>query len=434
MSVGGGRGAVAALVAGVLCVACAKPPPPTRVLVIGLDGATWDVARPMLDAGELPNLARLVARGVTATPTAEPPFFAPVAWTTAFTGVPPSLHGVENWALAGSGYRKVPALWSRLDGAGRPVGLVNVPGTWKAERLAHGVVVADVGMARAYVGGAGGGLFLDPTSDAPFPRPYDRLHDLLRLVTAPLGAGEWSDWIDVALPDVEASVLRVKRMDDRHVWVSPLYPADLGAGAMWPRETAGELGTFLGVPYLREGPAWSAYPDEVPPVFGEHLAQTTEVQLAAAHRLMKTKPWDLFAVVDPLPDRVEHAYWREHAAATTGARGTLDPERVARHGTRVRDAYRDADRHVGELVAHAEPAWIVVVSAHGFGPGATPEARGDHAGAGVLVVAGPGLHGDAGVVPLVDVAPTVACLLGVASDGMTGHVLAAVAAGRPGCR
>ncbi len=421
--------AVVLLAVSVLCAACTKPPP-TRVLVVGLDGATWDVARPLLDAGALPHLAALIARGVTATPTADPPLFAPVVWTTLFTGVPPARHGVENWALAGSGYRKVPALWSRLDAAGKAAVLVNVPGTWKAERLAHGVVVADVGMGRAYVGGAGGGAFLDPASGTPLPRPYEKLDDLLRIVVAPLGIGEWSDWVDVAVPDVEPSVLRVKRVDEHHVWVSPLYPADLGAGGVWPREVAGELGTYLGVPYLREGPAWSAYPDEVPAVFAEHLAQTTEVQLAAAHRLLRTKPWDLFAVVDPLPDRIEHAFWREHAAGTGSG---LDPARVARHRDRVRNAYRDVDRQLGELVAHALPAWVVVVSAHGFGAGAAG-ARGDHAPAGILVVAGPDLHGDAGSIPLIDVAPTLACLLGLPTDGMTGTTLAAVRATHPGCR
>lgn len=422
--------AVAVLAAALLLAACADRPRPTRVVVIGLDGATWDVARPMLDAGELPHLARFVAGGVVATPVAEAPLFAPVAWTTVFTGVPPAVHGVENWALAGAGYRKVPALWSRLDAAGRASVLVNVPGTWKAERLAHGVVVADVGMARAYVGGAGGGVFLDPTSAAPFPRPYQALRDLLRVAAAPLAVGEWSDWIDVDLPEVEASVMRVKRMDERHVWVSPLSPTDLGVGAMWPREVAGELGAYLGVPYLREGPAWSAHRDEVPAVFAEHLAQTTDVQLAAAHRLLETKPWALFAVVDPLPDRIEHAYWREHAASAGGSAGALDPARIARHRNHVRAAYRDADRHLGELATHAEPAWIVVVSAHGFGDGATPGSRGEHAPAGLLVVAGPGLRGDAGAIPLVDVAPTIACLLGVSRDGMTGAPLAAV---RPSC-
>jgi Type I phosphodiesterase / nucleotide pyrophosphatase len=424
------RSILIATVAMLLAAACRTPPPPSRVAVIGLDGATWDVARPLLAAGEMPHLAALIAHGVTATPVAEAPLFAPVVWTTLMTGVPPAQHGVENWALAGSGYRKVPALWSRLDAAGRASILVNVPGTWKAERLAHGVVVADVGMARTYVGGAGGGMFVDPTSEM-LPRPYDKLANLLRVVSAPLRIGEWSDWVDVTVPDVEASVLRMKRVDASHVWVSPLYPADLGAGALWPRELAGELGTYLGVPYFREGPAWSAYPDEVPAIFAEHLAQTTEVQLAAAHRLLRTKPWDLFVCVDPVPDRIEHAYWREH---DTAAEPALDPDRIARHHERVRDAYRNADRHLGEFVTHAAPAWIVVVSAHGFGPGATAGARGDHAPKGMLVVAGPGLGGDAGEIPLVDVAPTIACLLGLPSDGMTGATLSAVRRTHPGCR
>ena len=34
-----------------------------RVLVVGWDGATWDVLRPLLAQGRLPHLARLLDRG-----------------------------------------------------------------------------------------------------------------------------------------------------------------------------------------------------------------------------------------------------------------------------------------------------------------------------------------------------------------------------------
>jgi hypothetical protein len=351
---------------------------------------------------------------VTATPTAEAPLFAPVVWTTLFTGVPPAEHGVANWALAGSGYRKVPALWSRLDAAGKAAVLVNVPGTWKAEQLEHGVVVADVGMARGYVGGAGGGIFFD-LGATNLPRPYDRLGNLMRLVTSSLEVGAWSDWVDVDDDSVEPSVMKVKRVDAEHAWASPMYPRDLGKGAIAPPAVADELATYLGMPYVREGPAWSAYGDgEIPPIFTEHLVQTTGVQIAAAHELMKRKPWDLFVYVDPLTDRVAHAHWQDH------------PERVRR-------AYRDVDTHLGDFVKHAPDVWVVVVSAHGFGPN-PGHVRGDHAAAGMLVIAGPGLTGDAGTIPLVDVAPTLACLLGVAPDGMRGTTLAAVRATHPECR
>jgi hypothetical protein len=403
----------AALVAVMACVSCAPTPPPTRVFVLGLDGATWTVAQPMLDAGELPHLARLIARGVRATPIADPPLFAPVVWTTLATGVPAEQHGISNWALAGSGYRKVPALWSRIEDAGKASVLVNVPGTWKAERLERAVIVADVGMARGYVGGAGGGTFFDVAASA-LPRPYEKLGNLLRVVATPLAPGEWSDWAEVADPDVEPSVLRVKRLDGGRAWVSPMYAADLGASAVAPPEVAGELAAYLGMPYVREGPAWSAYGEaEVPDVFAEHLVQTTDVQRAAAHRLLKTKPWDLFVWVDPLPDRMQHAFWQRRE--------------------RVREAYRTVDRHLGEFLPYVPDAWVVVVSAHGYGDVATGP-RGDHAAPGMLVIAGPGLAGDAGEIPLVDVTATLACLLDVDRAGMTGTPLATVRAARPACR
>ena len=238
-------------------------------------------------------------------------------------------------------------------------------------------------------------------------------------MAGPLAVDEWSDWVDVASDGVESSVMKVKRLDATHVYVSPMYQRDLGAAAIWPRAVADELATFLGVPYIREGPAWSAYGDgEVPAIFAEHLAQTTAVQLAAAHYLLSKRPWDLFVWVDPLPDRVEHAYFTDHRE-------------------RVEQAYRDADAHLGEFIARAPrpPAasWIVVVSAHGFGPGRAGP-RGDHARSGMLVVSGPELAGDAGEIPLVDVAPTLACLLGVPTDGMTGTTLAAVRRTHPSCR
>ncbi|MER2600681.1 MAG: alkaline phosphatase family protein [Caldilineales bacterium] len=67
---------------------------PTPVFVFGLDGATWDIAQPLIAAGRMPNLARLMARG-TAGPLAStvPPISA-AAWITFLTGQNPGRHGV----------------------------------------------------------------------------------------------------------------------------------------------------------------------------------------------------------------------------------------------------------------------------------------------------------------------------------------------------
>ncbi len=65
-----------------------------QVLVIGLDGATFDIIDPLVAAGELPTLARLMEEGVRGhLMSTVPPNSAP-AWTSFLTGVSPARHGI----------------------------------------------------------------------------------------------------------------------------------------------------------------------------------------------------------------------------------------------------------------------------------------------------------------------------------------------------
>ena len=69
----------------------------TRMLVLGLDGATFDVIDPLVARGEMPVLAALGARGVRARLRSTcPPVSAP-AWVTFLTGQQPGKHGVFNF-------------------------------------------------------------------------------------------------------------------------------------------------------------------------------------------------------------------------------------------------------------------------------------------------------------------------------------------------
>ncbi len=72
----------------------ASTPPSSRVIVFGLDGATWDIARPLLDAGRMPNLARLIAQGTAGSLASTVPPISAAAWTTFLTGQNPGRHGV----------------------------------------------------------------------------------------------------------------------------------------------------------------------------------------------------------------------------------------------------------------------------------------------------------------------------------------------------
>lgn len=120
-----------------------------KVLVIGLDGATFDVINPLMDDGCLPNLARLRAEGVTAPlQSTEPPSSAP-AWTSCRTGVNPGKHGLFNfwqhanyeWIFMDSSDLQVPAVEHILSRYGKRVCTVNVPLTYPPQPV-NGIVIA----------------------------------------------------------------------------------------------------------------------------------------------------------------------------------------------------------------------------------------------------------------------------------------------------
>ena len=66
----------------------------SKVIVIGLDGATWDLLKPWADEGELPTVKKLMENGVWGTlESTIPPVTGP-AWTSFSTGKNPGKHGV----------------------------------------------------------------------------------------------------------------------------------------------------------------------------------------------------------------------------------------------------------------------------------------------------------------------------------------------------
>ena len=66
----------------------------TKALLIGLDGADWNIIDPLVEAGRLPNLARLARSGVRGRLHSITPMLSPVIWTSIATGVQPSRHGI----------------------------------------------------------------------------------------------------------------------------------------------------------------------------------------------------------------------------------------------------------------------------------------------------------------------------------------------------
>ena len=134
-----------------LLTACGEtnPTPPRPVVLLGIDGGSWNAIRDLWDRGELPNLAQLADRGVSAQlqPVANA---SPVIWTSIATGVEPSRHGIQGFTVrtpsgeapVSSVDRRVPAIWNMASSAGRRVALLGWWASWPAETV-NGIVVSD---------------------------------------------------------------------------------------------------------------------------------------------------------------------------------------------------------------------------------------------------------------------------------------------------
>lgn len=79
-----------------------------RVVLIGIDGGSWDILRHMAAQNRVPNLQRLMERGSTGyldsvnwrTKTERKiGYFSPVVWSSIATGKLPNKHGVEDFKL-----------------------------------------------------------------------------------------------------------------------------------------------------------------------------------------------------------------------------------------------------------------------------------------------------------------------------------------------
>lgn len=126
--------------------------PPRRVLLVGWDGADWEILEPLVRKRMMPNLARLMAEGTWGGLASIMPLLSPLIWTTMATGAGPDEHGILDFVEVdpGSGakvpitgrQRRVPALWNIASAAGLSVNVSGWWASWPAEPV-NGVLISD---------------------------------------------------------------------------------------------------------------------------------------------------------------------------------------------------------------------------------------------------------------------------------------------------
>ncbi len=129
----------------------AAPEKNGKVLVIGLDGATWDLLKPWMEAGKLPNLAEMTKNGSSGKLNSVFPIISPAAWSSFSTGMTPGKHGVFGFQQRRRADYKsyIPMstdvrgkwFWEIIGMNGKRSVIINVPGTYPPREL-NGILVS----------------------------------------------------------------------------------------------------------------------------------------------------------------------------------------------------------------------------------------------------------------------------------------------------
>lgn len=123
----------------------------SKILVIGIDGATFDLIIPWVKEGKLPKFEKLLQDGVHGNLKSVPNMNSAPAWTSFATGKNPGKHGIfyfdeliprtyQKRYLNGS-YRQGKAFWNYAGEFSKKTIIINVPMTYPAEEV-NGLMIA----------------------------------------------------------------------------------------------------------------------------------------------------------------------------------------------------------------------------------------------------------------------------------------------------
>ncbi len=344
---------------------------PGRTLLIGWDAADWQVINPLLEAGQMPNLNRLIEEGVVANLATLQPLISPMLWNSISTGKTADKHGILGFVER-----------DPHTGAARPVASTSrrTKAIWNIFQQALGW----------------------------------RCHTLAWWAGHPV---EPLDGVSVS------NTFFAAREVGPNLWQVPrhsIHPPELGARFAPLRMRVNEVDESLVLPFIPRAAEIDQKTDPRLESFAIVLSDLCSVQ-AVATTMLEEEPWDFAALYFDAIDHFSHTFMAYHPPRLASV-----PERdFELYHDVINSVYRLHDLMLGRLLELAGPdATVVLCSDHGFQSGRSRpydnprEPAGPtlwHRDFGILVMKGPGIKRDERIygVNLLDIAPTLLTLAGL---------------------
>lgn len=126
----------------------------SRILVLGLDGGTFDVIKPLVAQGKLPTLSRLLKNGAHGVLRSTYPPITPSAWLSFAIGKNPGKHGIYDFQKVNpqtyqfypipAGQHGQKSIWKLVSEQGGQVIVLDVPFTYPPEEV-NGCIITGYG-------------------------------------------------------------------------------------------------------------------------------------------------------------------------------------------------------------------------------------------------------------------------------------------------
>jgi predicted AlkP superfamily phosphohydrolase/phosphomutase len=183
-----------------------------KTAIIGLDGATFRLIDPLIDAGVMPSLGGLRDRGARGPLVSTTPAYTPPAWVSMITGVNPGRHNVygflattpqEPAKIAHAGTIAATPIWRHTAARGAPIGVYNVPMTYPPATDVEGFMVSG-GLAAGWTSPDVGGFASDADVAATIRAVADEAYPIDTVVSYE------NDWNRLSAID-EVTAIQSKR-------------------------------------------------------------------------------------------------------------------------------------------------------------------------------------------------------------------------------
>jgi predicted AlkP superfamily phosphohydrolase/phosphomutase/tetratricopeptide (TPR) repeat protein len=352
-----------------------------KILLIGWDAADWKIINPLLDAGKMPALEKIVNNGVIGNIATLDPPLSPMLWTSIATGKRADKHGilgfVEPNPVEGGvrpfniTARKCKAIWNILNSQGKKC---NVISWWPSHPA-------------------------EPINGAMVSNFFQKV-----------------------------------KSDDRKKWILPkgsVHPHNINKEIGKLRVHPTELTSAHILPFVPEAAKVDQDKEKKLSSIARFVAESSSVQ-AATTWLMQNTEWDFTAVYFDAIDHACHAFMKYYPPQIQG----IPDSDYELYKEVIQGFYIFHDMMLERLVNLAgEDTTIIITSDHGFNTGNMrsvawpkfgPAPSLDHNPFGILCISGPSIQKDERIygATLLDITPTILHLFGLpVGMDMDGKVL-----------